>query len=108
MPIVTQVLCDGCHAVKRETNHWYSLTVHEDGVTIGPLKMTPEGQPCIGRGTVQQYFCGRYCVLEALTRWMDLLSQIAVASGDHGTLESVHEGRVGNPSTTLRPLKALL
>jgi hypothetical protein len=79
------VLCDGCQAVKKETNHWYCLTVHEDGVTIGPLKMTLEGQPCVDRGTVQQYFCGRYCVLEALTRWMDLFTSRV----DHPALDAV-------------------
>lgn len=78
MPIVTQVLCDGCHTVKKETNHWYSLTVHEQTVSIGPLRMTAEGQPCVERGSTQQYFCGQYCVLEALMRWTDLFTtQIA-------------------------------
>jgi predicted Fe-S protein YdhL (DUF1289 family) len=83
MPIVTQVLCDGCHTVKKETNHWYSLTVHEQTVSIGPLRMmTAAGQPCVERGSAQQYFCGQYCVLEALTRWMDFFTT-QIATPDH-------------------------
>lgn len=74
MPIVTQILCDGCRVVKKETNHWYTLTATEQGVCIHPLKLAAAGDPSQGVVRSQQYFCGRACTLEALSKWMDTLS----------------------------------
>jgi hypothetical protein len=74
MPLVTQILCDGCKTTKKETNHWYAITIHQRSLEVGPLKLQPDGRPHAERDGLLQYFCGRYCVLEALNKWMDELN----------------------------------
>ncbi len=68
MPIVAQIVCDNCQAVKRVTNHWYDIWVENNSFSLKPLaadwsKNLPDRS--------HQYFCGRFCALEALTRWMN-------------------------------------
>jgi hypothetical protein len=70
MPIITQIVCDRCQAVKRKANHWYALTTNEEEATLQPLDCADwETVP----GFEQQYLCGRSCAVEALTQWMDQL-----------------------------------
>lgn len=70
MPIITQIVCDRCQAVKRQVNHWYALTTSEEEATLQPLDCAdPEMVP----GFEKQYLCGRLCAVEALTQWMDQL-----------------------------------
>jgi hypothetical protein len=71
MPIVTQIVCDGCQSVKKDTNHWYMLSIDQQTATMSPLRNPSEGQPGPDRGVYRQFFCGRYCAVEAITRWMD-------------------------------------
>jgi hypothetical protein len=73
MPLRTQILCDGCQAPKKESNHWYALTVRRQSIEVTPLVLRPDGRPHAERDGLQQYFCGRYCLLNALTKWMDEL-----------------------------------
>jgi len=80
MPIVTQILCDGCKTAKQKTSHWYTLTIRQCTVEISRLHLQPDGRPSAERDGLLQYFCGSYCLLEAVTRWMDSLSK------DHVTL----------------------
>ena len=70
MPIIPQILCDGCHAVKKETNHWYTLTTDKHGVCVRPLQL-PSEWSATDPAQSFQFFCGRFCLLEALTKWMD-------------------------------------
>lgn len=74
MPIVTQIVCDGCQTTKKDTNHWYMLTIDQQTATMSPLRNTSEGQPSPGPGAYRQFFCGRYCAVEAIQRWMDHLA----------------------------------
>jgi hypothetical protein len=71
MPIITQILCDGCQAVKKETNHWYTLVV-ENGhqARLTPMAHTPSALLLPGASNVS-YFCGRQCAMEAIADWMD-------------------------------------
>lgn len=41
MPMISQIICDRCQAVKKETNHWYTLVVTEEGAFIRPMALTP-------------------------------------------------------------------
>ena len=71
MPIVSQVICDGCQAVKKQTNHWYTLVIHDNReACIRPMAASP---PDLLKPDVAgiQYLCGRRCVIEALDHWMD-------------------------------------
>lgn len=74
MPRITQILCDGCQATKKEANHWYTLTPSEQNAEIAPLELKPDGRPYSERDGLQQYFCGRSCLLQAITKWMDGLN----------------------------------
>ena len=74
MPIISQIICDGCQAVKKQTNHWYTLVINDKQEaclrpmavsTVDLLKTDAAGL---------QYLCGRRCVVEALDRWMDSLT----------------------------------
>ena len=59
MPIITQIICDGCGAVKQEVNHWYAITVTGESALLKPLDRLSENQ-CIAEATGdQQVFCGR-------------------------------------------------
>jgi hypothetical protein len=82
MPILTQILCDGCRAVKQETNHWYTLVVDEPPtVCLRPMAHTPPSLLQPGAAHVL-YFCGRYCAIEGITQWMDTLTFDARESAD--------------------------
>jgi predicted Fe-S protein YdhL (DUF1289 family) len=82
MPIVTQIVCDGCQTVKKEANHWYMLTIDQQTAALSPLRTTSEGQHHHERGTHRQFFCGRFCAVEAITRWMDHLANPARKRAD--------------------------
>ncbi|HJU05720.1 MAG TPA: hypothetical protein VJ692_11270 [Nitrospiraceae bacterium] len=71
MPIIMQIVCDRCQAVKREVNHWYALTASEHNATIQPLDLALAGGSKIASGHEIQYLCGRLCAVEAMTDWMD-------------------------------------
>jgi hypothetical protein len=72
MPIVSQIMCDGCQAVKKETNHWYTLVIGADHeACLRPMAFTPSNLLQAGAPEVVQYLCGRLCAIEALDRWME-------------------------------------
>ena len=74
MPIISQIICDGCQAVKKQTNHWYTLVINEDHeACIRPMAMTPIDLLKADAAGVQ-YLCGRRCVIGALDQWMDHLT----------------------------------
>jgi hypothetical protein len=74
MPLTMQILCEGCQAKKNDTNHWYTLTIRQQIAEVAPLTLKPDGRPYAERDGLQQYYCGRYCLLEAMTKWMDALT----------------------------------
>ena len=83
MPIITQIVCDRCQAVKRKVNHWYALTTSEEEATLQPLEYADsETVP----GCETQYLCGRFCAIEALTQWMENLH-----SPDESKMKSLAE-----------------
>jgi hypothetical protein len=71
MPIVMQIVCDGCGTVKKEANHWYIVeyTDHAEA-KVRPMAHSPID--CEAKDL--KYYCGRRCVAESLDRWMDRLS----------------------------------
>jgi hypothetical protein len=71
MPIITQIICDGCGAVKRDVNHWYALSLTEQGPTIHSLASALDFEwPATNAANVK-YFCGRRCTMAAVGSWMD-------------------------------------
>lgn len=70
MPMISQIICDRCEAVKKETNHWYTLIVVDEGAFIRPMALTPPGLSVAGSAQPIQYLCGRLCAIEALDDWM--------------------------------------
>ena len=80
MPIISQIICDGCQAVKKQTNHWYTLVFTEEHqACLRPMAVTPLHQ--VGSDVMGlHYFCGRRCVHEALEHWMDSLTALPVQS----------------------------
>jgi hypothetical protein len=74
MPIISQIICDGCQAVKKQANHWYTLVIEENQqVVLRPMAMSPVELLKTDAAGIQ-YLCGRRCVAEALDRWMDRLT----------------------------------
>jgi hypothetical protein len=71
MPIITQVICDGCGAVKREVNHWYALTTNDHNANLEPLDIALQNTSTPPMTGNQKIFCGRLCVMEALGHWME-------------------------------------
>ena len=71
MPIVAQIVCDNCQAVKRVTNHWYAISVENNSFSLKPLTLPADWKTKNLPESSLQYFCGRFCALEALTRWMN-------------------------------------
>jgi hypothetical protein len=84
MPIITQIVCDRCQAVKRKVNHWYALTTSEEEAILQPLEYADSKTV---PGSETQYLCGRLCVVETLTQWMD-------------KLHSPDESKMGSPADT--------
>lgn len=74
MPIVAHIVCDGCQAVKKDTNHWYAVSLESKNLTIKPLQLPPDWATKNFPDSSVQYYCGRFCALEALTKWMNRLS----------------------------------
>jgi hypothetical protein len=70
MPILSQIICDRCQAVKKETNHWYTLVVTDEGAFIRTMALTRPGIAEAGFTQPMQYLCGRLCAIEALDHWM--------------------------------------
>jgi hypothetical protein len=84
MPIMSQIVCDGCQAVKKETNHWYTLVVgHDHEACLRPMGFTPSALLQAGAPAGVQYLCGRLCAIEALDRWMGDVT-VSVAADKHG------------------------
>jgi hypothetical protein len=76
MPIVSQIVCDGCQTVKKQTNHWYTLIINnKQEACLRPMARSLIEQLRADAAGVQ-YFCGRRCVNEALDRWMDDLTTL--------------------------------
>lgn len=70
MPLISQIICDRCQAVKKETNHWYTLVITDEGAFIRTMAMTRPGLLEAGSTQPMQYLCGRLCAIEALDQWM--------------------------------------
>ncbi|HKN85278.1 MAG TPA: hypothetical protein VJV04_00315 [Nitrospiraceae bacterium] len=85
MPIVSQIVCDGCQAVKKETNHWYTLVIGDDHeACLRPMACTPSNLLQAGAPGVVQYLCGRLCAIEALDRWMEGVTVCAGVGHNRG------------------------
>ncbi len=71
MPIVAQIICDGCQTVKKETNHWYTLVLNDQHeACIRPMCHTPPSLLQLGAAHVS-YYCGMRCAIDGITQWMD-------------------------------------
>jgi hypothetical protein len=73
MPIVAQILCDNCQAVEKPTNHCYAICLENNSFSLKPLALTADWAIKNFPDSSLQYFCGRFCAVEALTRWMNEL-----------------------------------
>jgi hypothetical protein len=70
MPIITQIVCGGCGAVKKEANHWFAVSIVEQGMTIRPLNAALQDREASGKSN-EEYYCGQKCALEVVAQWMD-------------------------------------
>ena len=85
MPIVTQMICDSCQAVKKETNHWYTLVLDDRyQVCLRPMSHTPPPLLQLGAPRVS-YFCGMRCAIDGITQWMDRLTSPSGEVADEDT-----------------------
>jgi len=84
MPIVAQIMCDGCRAMKKETNHWYTLVGENHEACLRPMAFTPPNLLQLGAPGMVQYLCGRLCAIEALDRWMDGVTVCVAAENTGG------------------------
>ena len=75
MPIVAHIVCDGCQAVRKDTNDWYAGSIENNSFCIRPLDLPANGATNNFMYSSAQYFCGRFCALAVLTRWMNKLSE---------------------------------
>ncbi len=75
MPIVSHIVCDGCQNIKKETNHWYTIQRENKRHCIEPLALPADWAIKTLHDSAIEYFCGRSCALEALTKWMESLSR---------------------------------
>ena len=73
MPIVAHIVCDGCQSVKKDANHWYASFIENNSFRIRPLDLPADWATKNYPDSSVQYFCGRFCAVEALTRWMNRL-----------------------------------
>jgi hypothetical protein len=77
MPLVAQIVCDSCHAVKKATNHWYVISLENNSFCLKPLAFAFAADWATKHcsDSSLQYFCGRFCAVDALTGWMTKLYQ---------------------------------
>ena len=75
MPIVAQIACDNCQVVKKHTNHCYAISFENNSVCLKPLGLPADWATKSFPDSSIQYFCGRFCAVEALTRWMNKLHE---------------------------------
>ncbi len=63
MAAKTQYVCDGCGAVKGETNHWYSVAQGTGVFTVRPWSFADKLDE-------RSHFCGASCVQKALSKFL--------------------------------------
>ena len=100
MPILAQIICDGCQTVKKETNHWYTLVInarHE--ACIRPMAYTPPSLLQLGVSHVS-YFCGMRCAIDGITQWMDQLASAPKQIAEAAATESFASEVTGHAVTT--------
>jgi hypothetical protein len=73
LPLVAQMVCDNCQMVKKQTNHCYAISLEKNSFCLKPVGLTADWASKSSPDSSVQYFCGRFCVVEALTRWMNNL-----------------------------------
>ncbi len=87
-----RIVCDGCGAVKQETNHWYSVWLYCDRFlikTLGTLSDIPDGVKVLD-------LCGQSCVLKSVSEFMSAKAPQPAASIDGPkTPEEKFEATVG-------------
>ena len=73
MPLVPHIVCDNCQVVEILTKHCYAVTIESNRFSVKPLALTAGWETKCLPDSSLQYFCGRSCAVEALTRWMNKL-----------------------------------
>jgi hypothetical protein len=71
MPIVAQILCYNCQALEKHANHCYAISLGNNSFSVKPLALTPDWATKNFPDSSLQYFCSRFCAVEALTWWMN-------------------------------------
>jgi hypothetical protein len=74
MPLVSQIVCNVCHAVKKEANHWFTLSHDQEGVSIRPLDIYAFARQSVPQNLQPQCLCSRLCLMQAISHWMDGLN----------------------------------
>jgi hypothetical protein len=100
MPIVAQIICDNCQAVEKHTNHCYAISLENNNFSLKPLTLTADWATKGFPDPSLQYFCGRFCAVEALTRWMNKLSDETVRFPMNGK-----DALIGHHSPTKTPMR---
>jgi hypothetical protein len=82
------MICDSCQAVKKETNHWYTLVLDDRyQVCLRPMSHTPPPLLQLGASRVS-YFCGMRCAIDGITQWMDRLTSPSSEIADESTCDA--------------------
>jgi hypothetical protein len=86
MPITAQIICDNCRVVETHTNHCYARSIEKNTFSIKPIRLTDGWATENFADSSFEYFCGRACAVEALTRWMNKLYAQTVRSQSHAEM----------------------
>ena len=105
MPIVAHIVCDGCQAVKKETNHWYAVSHENNSLCIRPLALPSDWAARNLPDSSIEYYCGRFCAVEALTRWMNKLSDETALFPINGRDAAIGRGVSAEDSEERMPLQ---
>jgi hypothetical protein len=108
MPLTTQILCDGCQAKKKDTNHWYTVRFHRQTAEVAVLTLRADGRPYAEREELQQYYCGRYCLLEAMNKWMDAVTRQPYDPLLHQNERATDNPQQSEPSRIVSPKAIVL
>ena len=101
MPIITQIICDSCQAVKKETNHWYTLVLDDQyQVCLRPMAHTPSSLLQLGASGVS-YFCGMRCAIDGITQWMDRLTSPHGEVADESLCGAAEDAAASKPAADL-------
>jgi len=69
MPVVAQSVCDGCGAMKRETNPWWTTRICPGLFVVGPYGLAQLNE-CTTTDGDPRYLCGVSSVTRCLSEFI--------------------------------------